>query len=171
MMTMNWKFRYTRMKVIKITTVVILWNINININKYVVVVTLVLFIFADYYLLFQGLFVIGFWPETIFNELRNGSQTVRYGGQAYTPAGEPNSPSMGNGNYQDGNPHITCHMRQVMYGVDIDQEVQPDESLVQTHRSRCYCEGKENNARDGYWDYNFLFGGAGNCTDSPITCM
>ncbi|KAH0693712.1 hypothetical protein KY285_020809 [Solanum tuberosum] len=42
------------------------------------------------------------------------------------------------------NLHLTCHMRQVMYGVDIDQEVQPDESLVQTHRSRCYCEGKEN---------------------------
>ncbi|KAH0693714.1 hypothetical protein KY285_020811 [Solanum tuberosum] len=34
-----------------------------------------------------SLFVIGFWPETIFNELRNGSQIVRYGGKAYTPAG------------------------------------------------------------------------------------
>ncbi|KAH0683300.1 hypothetical protein KY290_021895 [Solanum tuberosum] len=117
----------------------------------------------DYYLFLHYMFVIGFWPETIFNELRNGSQTVRYGGQAYTPAGEPNSPSMGNGNYQDGNPHITCHMRQVMYGVGNNQDVQPDESLVQTHQSRCYHEGSEYNGHDGYWDYNFLFGGGGYC--------
>ncbi|KAG5611937.1 hypothetical protein H5410_023218 [Solanum commersonii] len=41
----------------------------------------------DYYLLFQGFISIGFWPETIFNELRNGSQVVRYGGQVFTPAG------------------------------------------------------------------------------------
>ncbi|KAH0679811.1 hypothetical protein KY284_020896 [Solanum tuberosum] len=30
----------------------------------------------DYYLFLHYIFVIGFWPETIFNELRNGSQTV-----------------------------------------------------------------------------------------------
>ncbi|KAG5611930.1 hypothetical protein H5410_023211 [Solanum commersonii] len=90
----------------------------------------------DYYLFLHYIFVIGFWPETIFNELRNGSQIVRYRGQAYTPAGEPNSPSMGN-------------------------DVQPDESLVETHDSRCYHEGSEYNGHDGYWDYNFLFGGGG----------
>ncbi|KAG5612017.1 hypothetical protein H5410_023298 [Solanum commersonii] len=117
----------------------------------------------DYYLLFQGLFVIGFWPETIFNELRNGSQVVRYGGQAFTPAGEPYSPPMGNGNFQDGNPHTTCHMHQVLYGVGYNQLVQPDESLVQTHQSRCYHEGSQHNAHDDYWDYNFLFGGGGFC--------
>lgn len=161
MMTMNWKFSYTRMKVSKLHTVVILWNISIN--KYVVVVTLLLFIFADYYLLFQGLFSIGFWPETLFNELRNGSQVVRYGGQAFTPAGQQFSPPMGNGNFEDGNPHTTCHMRQVMYGVGYDQDVQPDESLVQTHQSRCYHEGSQHNAHDDYWDYNFVFGGAGFC--------
>ncbi|KAK4722045.1 hypothetical protein R3W88_012278 [Solanum pinnatisectum] len=117
----------------------------------------------DYYLLFEGLFVIGFWPETIFNELRNGSQVVRYGGQAFTPAGEQYSPPMGNGNFEDGNPHTTCHMRQVLYGVGYNQLVQPDESLVQTHQSRCYHEGSQHNAHDDYWDYNFLFGGGGFC--------
>ncbi|XP_049369247.1 uncharacterized protein LOC125834107 [Solanum verrucosum] len=117
----------------------------------------------DYYLLFQGLFSIGFWPETMFNELRNGSQVVRYGGQAFTPAGEQYSPPMGNGNFQDGNPHTTCHMRQVLYGVGYNQEVQPDESLVQTHQSRCYHEGSQHNVHDDYWDYNFLFGGGGFC--------
>ncbi|KAG5611924.1 hypothetical protein H5410_023205, partial [Solanum commersonii] len=125
----------------------------------------------EYYLQLATMFAIGFWPDTLFKELRNGSETVRFGGKAHTPASETVSPPMGNGQFQADNLHLTCHMRQVMYGVDIDQEVQPDESLVQTHRCRCYCEGKENNARDGYWDYNFLFGSAGNCTDSPITCM
>ncbi|XP_019069050.2 protein neprosin-like [Solanum lycopersicum] len=117
----------------------------------------------DYYLLFQGAFSIGLWPETLFNELRNGSQVVRYGGQAFTPAGQQFSPPMGNGNFEDGNPHTTCHMRQVMYGVGYDQDVQPDESLVQTHQSRCYHEGSQHNAHDDYWDYNFVFGGAGFC--------
>uniref|UniRef100_M1DSD0 Neprosin PEP catalytic domain-containing protein n=1 Tax=Solanum tuberosum TaxID=4113 RepID=M1DSD0_SOLTU len=117
----------------------------------------------DYYLLFQGFISIGFWPETLFNELRNGSQVVRYGGQAFTPAGQQYSPPMGNGNFQDGNPHTTCHMRQVLYGVGYNQLVQPDESLVQTHQSRCYHEGSQHNAHDDYWDYNFLFGGGGFC--------
>ncbi|XP_027772577.1 uncharacterized protein LOC107016279 [Solanum pennellii] len=117
----------------------------------------------DYYLLFQGAFSIGFWPETLFNELRNGSQVVRYGGQAFTPAGQQFSPPMGNGNFEDGNPHTTCHMRKVLYGVGYDQLVQPDESLVQTHQSRCYHEGSQHNAHDDYWDYNFVFGGAGFC--------
>lgn len=52
--------------------------------------------------------------------------------------------------------------------MDIDRRVQPDELLVQTHQYRRYFQGNENNARDEYWDYNFIFGGAGNCTDSPI---
>ncbi|XP_049389451.1 uncharacterized protein LOC125853755 [Solanum stenotomum] len=116
----------------------------------------------DYYLFLHYMFVIGFWPETIFNELRNGSQTIRYGGQVYTPAGEP-SPPMGNSKFNGGDPHYTCYMRQVLYGVGDNQDVQPDESLVQTHQSRCYYEGSEHNARDSYWDYYFLFGGAGNC--------
>ncbi|KAG5611936.1 hypothetical protein H5410_023217 [Solanum commersonii] len=68
---------------------------------------------------------------------------------------------MGNGNFQDDNPHTTCHMRQVLYGVGYNQLVQPDESLVQTHQSRCYHEGSQHNAHDYYWDYNFLFGGGG----------
>ncbi|XP_015168855.1 uncharacterized protein [Solanum tuberosum] len=117
----------------------------------------------DYYLYIQSMFSIGFWPETMFNELRNGSQVVRYGGQAFTPAGQQYSPPMGNGNFQDGNPHTTCHMRQVLYGVGYNTEVQPDESLVQTHQSRCYHEGSQHNAHDDYWDYNFLFGGGGFC--------
>nr|XP_016446849.1 PREDICTED: uncharacterized protein LOC107771901 [Nicotiana tabacum] len=124
----------------------------------------------EYYLQLFSVFVIGLWPDDIFKALRNGSETVRYGGQAHTPAGETVSPPMGNGQFWAGYKRLTCRMRQIMYGVDIDQEVQPDESLVQTHRDRCYCEGNENNARDGYWDYNFLFGGPGNCTDAPPTC-
>ncbi|XP_049369290.1 uncharacterized protein LOC125834142 [Solanum verrucosum] len=117
----------------------------------------------DYYLFIQSMFVIGFWPETIFNELKNGSQIVRYGGKAYTPAGEPHSPPMGSGAFQLNDPQITCHMRQVLYGVGENQDVQPNVSLVETHDSRCYHAGSEYNAYDGYWDYNFLFGGPGFC--------
>lgn len=75
---------------------------------------------TQYYLQLATMFAIGFWPDTLFNKLRNGSETIRYGGKAYAPAGETMSPPIGNGQFQAGNPHLTCHMRQIMYGVDID---------------------------------------------------
>ncbi|KAM3360983.1 hypothetical protein P3S68_015837 [Capsicum galapagoense] len=76
----------------------------------------------DYYLQLHSMFVIGFWPETIFKALRNVSQTVRDGGKAHTPAGETVSPPMGNGQFWFSYPHKTCHMRQVLYGVGYNQE-------------------------------------------------
>ncbi|WMV26411.1 hypothetical protein MTR67_019796 [Solanum verrucosum] len=38
----------------------------------------------EYYLQLATMFAIGFWPDTLFKELRNGSETVRFGGKAYT---------------------------------------------------------------------------------------
>lgn len=32
---------------------------------------------------------------------------------------------------------------------------------VEPRESRCFYQGNHYNAKDGYWDYNFLFGGAG----------
>ncbi|OIT21839.1 PREDICTED: uncharacterized protein LOC109218374 isoform X1 [Nicotiana attenuata] len=49
----------------------------------------------EHYLQLFSVFVIGLWPDDIFKALRNGSERVRYGGQAHTPAGETVSPPMG----------------------------------------------------------------------------
>lgn len=108
---------------------------------------------------------IGMWPFELFDKLSaNGAYTVQYGGKVYTPAGEYISPSMGSGRFRGGQPYLTCYMRKVLYEIEINgkkQQVPPHDSKVQTHESRCFYEGYQHNDNDGYWDYNFLFGGVG----------
>nr|XP_009787292.1 PREDICTED: uncharacterized protein LOC104235269 [Nicotiana sylvestris] len=106
---------------------------------------------------------IGLWPYEIFDSLSaKGGDTVRYGGQVYTPAGQDLSPAMGNGQFEEGNWQLTCYTRKVLYDIQVDgnrQQVPPDDSKVQTQKSRCFYEGNQHNDNDGHWDYNFLFGG------------
>ncbi|XP_016460217.1 protein neprosin [Nicotiana tabacum] len=122
--------------------------------------------YLDYHLVMPMLEEeIGMWPYEIFDSLSaKGADTVRYGGQVYTPAGQDLSPAMGNGQFEEGHWQLTCYMRKVLYDIEVDgnrQQVPPDDSKVQTQESRCFYEGNQHNDNDGYWDYNFLFGGAG----------
>ncbi|XP_015072682.1 uncharacterized protein LOC107016868 [Solanum pennellii] len=108
---------------------------------------------------------IGMWPYEVFNKLtENAGDLVQYGGKVYTPGGQYITPPMGNGQFRGGHWLLTSYMRKVLYEIEVDghkQQVSPDESKVEPRESRCFYEGNHYNAKDGYWDYNFLFGGAG----------
>ncbi|KAG5612272.1 hypothetical protein H5410_023553 [Solanum commersonii] len=108
---------------------------------------------------------IGMWPYEVFDKLSaNAGDLVQYGGKVYTPGGQYITPPMGNGKFRGGHWLLTSYMRKVLYEIEVDgikQQVSPDESKVEPRESRCFYEGNHYNANDGYWDYNFLFGGAG----------
>ncbi|XP_060212002.1 uncharacterized protein LOC132639580 [Lycium barbarum] len=108
---------------------------------------------------------IGMWNWQVFDRLSaDAANLVQHGGKVYTPAGEDISPPMGNGQFRGGHWQLTSYMRKVLYEIEVNdhkQEVPPDDSKVEPHESRCFYEGNHYNAKDGYWDYNFLFGSAG----------
>ncbi|XP_027772416.1 uncharacterized protein LOC114076920 [Solanum pennellii] len=108
---------------------------------------------------------IGMWPYEVFDKLSaNAADLVQFGGKVYTPGGQDVSPAMGNGQFKGGYWQLTCYMRKVLYEIEVDgqkKQVVPDDSKIRSQDSRCYYEGNHYNANDGYWDYNFLFGGKG----------
>lgn len=108
---------------------------------------------------------IRMWPYEMFDKLSaNAGDLVQYGGKVYTPGGQYVTPPMGNSQFRGGNWQLSSYLCKVLYEIEVDghkQQVPPDESKVEPRESRCFYEDNHYNTHDGYWDYNFLFEGAG----------
>nr|XP_027090539.1 uncharacterized protein LOC113711579 [Coffea arabica] len=120
---------------------------------------------GEWLLVFEFNTVIGYWPNSILPNLASGAETIRWGGQVFTPPSDDTSSQMGSGLFRNGQRRITCYMRQVTY----DETISPDKSSLQTHDSRCYYEGYNFYDKDSYWAYSFLFGGKGG--KDGVTCI
>ncbi|KAK9287134.1 hypothetical protein L1049_015545 [Liquidambar formosana] len=102
----------------------------------------------------EGQDVVGYWPGVIFTGLSHAADTLRWGGQVFTPLSDDVSPPMGSGVFENGRYDRTCYMRKVVVvngAFDTESEV-PDESSTQVAESRCYFEADQS-YKDDYWEY------------------
>lgn len=109
--------------------------------------------------------LVGYWPITLFTNMQDNAEQIRWGGQVLTPSSDQVSPPMGNGFYLGGQWNSTCYMRQLKAGNDTSYLLIPDDSFIEVVNSKCYFAGDNSYVDDEYWHYRFLFGGEGskNC--------
>ena len=99
---------------------------------------------------------IGYWPPTVFKELVEGADTLKWGGYVFTPPDDNTCPPMGSGHFDDGIYERTCFMNQLQY-LDSNNDLQSPTD-VQTFMSSCYFEG-DNSYKNDSEGYSFCFGG------------
>ncbi|XP_050238272.1 uncharacterized protein LOC126687757 [Mercurialis annua] len=104
-------------------------------------------------------YIVGYWPKEIFTSLNQFADTLRWGGEIFTPSSEDSSPQMGSGLFQNTNYDSTCFVQQIDLLNSHFNTIIPDESFIQISESRCYFEGDQSYKND--IGYSFLFGGKG----------
>ncbi|KAJ7969830.1 Protein of Unknown Function (DUF239) [Quillaja saponaria] len=99
---------------------------------------------------------IGYWSSSIFTNLKDGAEVLRWGGQVYSSV--PSMPVMGSGEMDD---YFGSHYRQVSLRYESGSSLNGTlDAPLEILQSRCYKAG--NNAYKGeYWGYSFWFGGTG----------
>ncbi|KAL5779158.1 hypothetical protein ACOSQ2_009895 [Xanthoceras sorbifolium] len=90
---------------------------------------------------------IGYWPNTLFTNIKQDAQVIRWGGIVYSD--KPISPPMGSGRRD-------CHYRRIAVAAPGASADVP----LETSQSRCYRVG-DNSYKDKFWGYSFWFGGLG----------
>ncbi|KAL0438225.1 UNVERIFIED_CONTAM: hypothetical protein Slati_2305500 [Sesamum latifolium] len=105
---------------------------------------------------------IGYWPVKLFNSIQDHADSLRLGGQVFTPPSDDVRPQMGSGKFVNGQYDKTCYMRRV--GIIDDTRVKAitdiDNSYVSGTDSRCFYEG-DNSFKNEINRYSFVFGGGG----------
>ncbi|XP_050235858.1 uncharacterized protein LOC126685906 [Mercurialis annua] len=104
-------------------------------------------------------YIVGYWPKELFTNLNQHADTVRWGGEIFTPLSEERSPPMGSGRFRNGNYDFTSYIMDINLINSKFSTIIPDESLIQTSTSRCFREGDQSYKND--IGYSFLFGGGG----------
>nr|GMD85229.1 uncharacterized protein LOC109169836 [Ipomoea batatas] len=105
---------------------------------------------------------LGTWPSSIFSKMSESASRLRFGGECFKPEGQSQSPQMGSGRFKFKQYDKTCYMRRVSYSDPVYGSAVLDESMVQTQLSRCYfAESIGYNFHDDWYQYSFMFGGAG----------
>ena len=99
---------------------------------------------------------VGYWSSSLFSNLQNGADALRWGGMVYTNTLQ--LPPMGNGN--NGDIH-SSHFRQIVLkyesGSSLNGTIDVPLEVIQTS---CYKCG-DNSYKNEYWGYSFYFGGDG----------
>ncbi|XP_050217709.1 uncharacterized protein LOC126668562 [Mercurialis annua] len=108
-------------------------------------------------------YIVGYWPNEIFTSLNQFADTLRWGGEIFTPSSEDSSPQMGSGLFQNTNYDSTCFVQKIDLLDSHFNTIIPDESFIQSSTSRCYLEGDQSYKND--IGYSFLFGGKGGSKD------
>ncbi|KAL0360359.1 UNVERIFIED_CONTAM: hypothetical protein Sradi_3720400 [Sesamum radiatum] len=105
---------------------------------------------------------IGYWPVKLFNSIQDHADSLRLGGQVFTPPSDDVRPQMGSGKFVNGQYDKTCYMRRV--GIIDDTRVKVitdiDNSYVSGTESRCFYAG-DNSFKNEINRYSFVFGGRG----------
>ncbi|KAK9270759.1 hypothetical protein L1049_026342 [Liquidambar formosana] len=123
-----------------------------------------------WFLLNESSEYVGYWPKSIFTSLSGAADTMRWGGQIFTPSTDGASPQMGNGHFENGQYRKTCHMSNIRVINATNSPVIPDNSWVQTVDSRCYY-ARDNSYKPGLLEYSFLFGGVGGKNQGVDGCI
>ncbi|XWS23566.1 hypothetical protein CRYUN_Cryun28dG0026000 [Craigia yunnanensis] len=99
---------------------------------------------------------VGYWSSSLFSNLQNGADALRWGGRVYSNTSQ--LPPMGNGD--NGDIH-SSHFRQIVLkyesGSSLNGNIDVPLEVIQTS---CYKSG-DNSYKNEYWGYSFYFGGDG----------
>ncbi|KAK4429539.1 hypothetical protein Salat_1254500 [Sesamum alatum] len=104
---------------------------------------------------------IGYWPVTLFNSIQDHADSLRFGGQVFTPSANDIRPQMGSGIFKNGEYDQTCYIRRIRVADETHRYLYAvDNSYISGTDSRCYYEGDQSfkNENTGY---SFVFGGKG----------
>nr|GMD91076.1 uncharacterized protein LOC109169837 [Ipomoea batatas] len=105
---------------------------------------------------------LGTWPSSIFSKMRDSASQLRFGGECYKPEGQTKSPQMGSGTFKFKQYDKTCYMRRVSYYDPVYGFAGLDDGMARAQISRCYfAESVGYNFGDDWYQYSFMFGGAG----------
>ncbi|KAL0360365.1 UNVERIFIED_CONTAM: hypothetical protein Sradi_3721000 [Sesamum radiatum] len=112
---------------------------------------------------------IGYWPVALFNSIKDHADSLRFGGQVFTPSPKDNRPQMGSGIFINGEYDRTCYMQHLRVADETHSTLTDvDNSYIGGTDSRCYYEADQSFKNQNV-GYSFLFGGAGGKDRS--TCL
>ncbi|GJY35503.1 putative neprosin [Tanacetum coccineum] len=109
--------------------------------------------------------LIGYWPQTLFTDLRDHATTIEYGGEVYSEnSGKHTSTQMGSGHFPGEGFGKAAYARSLEV-VDQDNNLTRVSNLnLLTDKSSCY------DVKNGYsdvWGNYIYFGGPGNNPNCP----
>ncbi|KAI3730901.1 hypothetical protein L1987_62081 [Smallanthus sonchifolius] len=103
--------------------------------------------------------VMGYWPATLFTDLRDHALTIQYGGEVYSPnSSQHTSTQMGSGHFQDEGFGKAAYVRNLEV-VDQDNKLNAVKDL-QLLADKPNCYGVNNGYSDAWGNYIY-FGGPG----------
>ncbi|XP_068646098.1 protein neprosin-like [Aristolochia californica] len=114
---------------------------------------------GTWWLVYNGIRPVGYWPMELFSKLPDHAETMAWGGYVYGPKARP-SPPMGSGYFAHFGYGRACFFRNIQLMDNFRAFYDPQEGNLR-YGSNSQCYDWSGSCEDGSWGCGLYFGGPG----------